>query len=298
MVGYTYDAWGNCTIDSLTTNYDLAHDNPIRYRGYYYDEDTKLYYLNSRYYSPEWRRFISPDDTAYLDSETPNGLNLYCYCGNDPVNYADPSGHEAKWLAWLISGVLVTAGIVACAVAAPGIFGLGLIGGICIGIGAGSIINGYVTEANGGSFWGGYIGGAISGALCAVGAGFGGLVFALATKSVGTLCLGYLSLGCLTSFAGGFLGNFAGTIYTDWHNSGFNSVNLDMSELLSTSAIMGTLNIFAGMGSGVSSIIGEMGKIKGINANSQLAHRILAGTVAASTEAFYDITSYLYGFWN
>ena len=49
--------------------------------------------MNSRYYNPEWRRFISPDDTSYLDPESVNGLNLYAYCGNDPVNYADPSGH-------------------------------------------------------------------------------------------------------------------------------------------------------------------------------------------------------------
>ncbi|MBO5758109.1 MAG: RHS repeat-associated core domain-containing protein [Clostridia bacterium] len=88
--GYAYDAWGNCTI---TLNSDgSAIRNPIRYRGYYYDEDTKLYYLNARYYCPEWRRFISPDDTGYLDPETPNGLNLYAYCNNDPVNYCDPSG--------------------------------------------------------------------------------------------------------------------------------------------------------------------------------------------------------------
>ena len=93
VVSYSYDAYGNCTIDSSTTNYDLAHANPIRYRGYYYDEDSKLYYLNARYYSPEFRRFISPDDTAYLDPENVNGLNLYCYCNNDPVNYTDPSGH-------------------------------------------------------------------------------------------------------------------------------------------------------------------------------------------------------------
>ena len=52
MVEYVYDAWGNCSIKSSTSNYDLAHTNPIRYRGYYYDEDTKLYYLNARYYSP------------------------------------------------------------------------------------------------------------------------------------------------------------------------------------------------------------------------------------------------------
>ena len=90
--GYAYDAWGNCTI-TLNTN-GIATRNPIRYRGYYYDADTNLYYLNARYYSPELRRFISPDDTAYLDPETPNGLNLYCYCNNDPVNNIDPSGHE------------------------------------------------------------------------------------------------------------------------------------------------------------------------------------------------------------
>ena len=106
VAGYAYDAWGNCTITSDTEIYDVAHANPIRYRGYYYDEDTKLYYLNARYYCPEWRRFISPDDTGYLDPETPNGLNLYTYCNNDPVNYADPSGHfgdyvlDAVFIAW------------------------------------------------------------------------------------------------------------------------------------------------------------------------------------------------------
>ena len=93
VAGYAYDAYGNCTITS-STNYTLARNNPIRYRGYYWDSETNWYYLNSRYYSPEWRRFISPDDTNYLDPETPNGLNLYCYCGNDPVNYCDPSGHS------------------------------------------------------------------------------------------------------------------------------------------------------------------------------------------------------------
>ena len=90
--GYAYDAWGNCTI-TLNTN-GVATRNPIRYRGYYYDQDTGLYFLNARYYSPAWRRFISPDDTAYLNPETPNGLNLYCYCNNDPVNYCDPSGNS------------------------------------------------------------------------------------------------------------------------------------------------------------------------------------------------------------
>ena len=51
----------------------------------YYDEETKFYYCNSRYYSPELCRFISPDDIEYLDPESINGLNLYAYCMNDPV---------------------------------------------------------------------------------------------------------------------------------------------------------------------------------------------------------------------
>ena len=83
----------------------LAIANPIRYRGYYYDTDIGLYYLNARYYSPELRRFISPDDTSYLDPENANGLNLYAYCYNDPVYYADPSGNGP------ITAILIGLGI-------------------------------------------------------------------------------------------------------------------------------------------------------------------------------------------
>ena len=83
---YLYDAYGNCTV-IYGADLDIAKANPIRYRGYYYDSDTGLYYCNARYYSPKWRRFISPDDTAYLDTESVNGLNLYCYCNNDPVYF-------------------------------------------------------------------------------------------------------------------------------------------------------------------------------------------------------------------
>jgi RHS repeat-associated protein len=134
VVEYDYDAWGNCTIKSTTTNLALAHANPIRYRGYYYDEDTKLYYLNSRYYSPEFRRFISPDDTAYLDPENVNGLNLYCYCNNDPVNFVDPFGNSpTEWWEWLLAGAIVVG------LAVGAVFTGGLLGGALLGasIGAG-----------------------------------------------------------------------------------------------------------------------------------------------------------------
>ena len=61
--------------------------------------ETSLFWLSSRYYSPELCRFISPDDIEYLNPQTVNGLNLYCYCYNNPINYIDPSGHIAFWLA-------------------------------------------------------------------------------------------------------------------------------------------------------------------------------------------------------
>ena len=109
---YAYDAWGNFTIISGFSN-DLVKNNPIRYRGYYYDRETELYYLIARYYNPLWRRFISPDDTAYIDPENPIGLNLYAYCYNDPVNYYDPSGHSTSLIIGLIGlGIGIILGLV------------------------------------------------------------------------------------------------------------------------------------------------------------------------------------------
>ena len=97
VVRYLYDGWGNhavCNPDG-TDNEEagfIGNINPIRYRGYYYDVETQLFYCNSRYYSPELCRWISPDSIEYLDPQSINGLNLYCYCYNNPISYADPSG--------------------------------------------------------------------------------------------------------------------------------------------------------------------------------------------------------------
>ena len=87
---YSYDAWGKCTIKTNVNG--IAKINPFRYRGYYLDDETGLYYLNARYYDPEIGRFISPDSIEYLSPETINGLNVYAYCLNNPVMYTDPSG--------------------------------------------------------------------------------------------------------------------------------------------------------------------------------------------------------------
>ena len=85
---YAYNAWGEHEIWQNTNG--IATLNPIRYRGYYYDTHTGLYYLQSRYYNPAWGRFISPDSALYTDGFL--GYNLYLYCYNNPVNYYDPTG--------------------------------------------------------------------------------------------------------------------------------------------------------------------------------------------------------------
>ena len=96
---YKYDAYGNCTVIDPATGLPntsaafIGNQNPFRYRGYYWDNDLQLYYLMSRYYDPQTGRFINADSLEYLDPETIGGLNLYAYCGNNPVMNVDPSGH-------------------------------------------------------------------------------------------------------------------------------------------------------------------------------------------------------------
>ena len=106
LISYAYNAYGRATTSyhnggAATT----ATKNPFKYRGYYYDQDLGLYYLQTRYYDPYVGRFISPDDVSYLGA---NGdllsYNLYAYCSNNPVMYVDPTG-EWKWLKNLAGSV-------------------------------------------------------------------------------------------------------------------------------------------------------------------------------------------------
>ncbi|MDE7100565.1 MAG: hypothetical protein K2O05_01775, partial [Anaeroplasmataceae bacterium] len=127
---YSYDAYGNHKI--ILNKDDIANINPFRYRSYYYDIETNLYYLNSRYYDPEVCRFISMDLIEYINPETLNGLNLYAYCNNNPVMNVDPEGNA--WWNWLISGIQLVAGIVLCATGVGAGLGASLIVGGVMGI--------------------------------------------------------------------------------------------------------------------------------------------------------------------
>ena len=92
---YVYDAWGN-VVYSFDVN-GFGTMNPFRYRGYYYDEDLGLYYLNSRYYNPGIGRFINAD--GYVSTgQGFLGHNMFAYCGNNPVNHRDSTGKYAEAL--------------------------------------------------------------------------------------------------------------------------------------------------------------------------------------------------------
>ena len=91
VVSYVYDAWGNLLSMDGPMADTLGELNPLRYRGYVYDTETGLYYLQSRYYNPEWGRFISADEyTTTGQGLTAN--NMFAYCNNNPVNFVDTSG--------------------------------------------------------------------------------------------------------------------------------------------------------------------------------------------------------------
>ena len=81
LVRYIYDAWGNHQIID-NTNINLGAINPFRYKSYYFDSETNLYYLNSRYYDPEIGQFISPDKSLLQDFESLGGINFYLYKDN------------------------------------------------------------------------------------------------------------------------------------------------------------------------------------------------------------------------
>ena len=98
IVNYKYDSWGNIisiTDSNGTPIMDSNHIgiiNPFRYRSYYYDTETNLYYLNSRYYSPVLKRFFNVDCILGANQDIMS-FNLYTYCGNNPIINIDMAGN-------------------------------------------------------------------------------------------------------------------------------------------------------------------------------------------------------------
>ncbi|MED5053273.1 RHS repeat-associated core domain-containing protein, partial [Anoxybacillus rupiensis] len=105
VANYSYDPWGK--VLSVSENAAVT-GQPLGYAGYYYDRETKLYYLQARYYDPETARFLSRD-AFHGFAEDPQSLNQYAYTKNNPVMYADPSGHIPIIVAEALVGAFINA---------------------------------------------------------------------------------------------------------------------------------------------------------------------------------------------
>ena len=237
VVKYTYDAWGNHAEEVLDSSCEtLANLNPFRYRSYYYDTETDMYFLKTRYYDPEIGRFMTIDGIEYLDPDTINGLNLYAYCGNNPVMNIDSNGNK-WWEFWkwdwasigkIALGVVVVAGLAVASVFTGGAASV-IFAGAAIGAGAGFLGGGISGVVSGGGLAGfangalmGTITGAISGAVAASPLGVWGQVAVNAFLSAGNYWVGQkisgdeVTIGGLIVSAGigAFLGALGGPGWT------------------------------------------------------------------------------------
>lgn len=184
--------------------------NPFRYRSYYFDVETNLYYLQTRYYDPELGRFISADSIEYLDPETLGGLNLYAYCGNNPVMNIDKLGSDwnSFWKGvgdWFVNagnwinnniikptisfmqkyGDIVLGSIVVVALTVASILTFGITT-VALGMAVGALVGAANAFINGDNILYGALSGAFVGILSGIGGpGPGGMLFAGFASGIG-----------------------------------------------------------------------------------------------------------------
>ena len=160
---YNYGAWGNYSVHGAdgkkTTDATfIGHINPLRYRGYYYDRETRLYYLQSRYYDFANCRFLNADTFATTDANGFLSANMFAYCENNPVMRTDPNGEWAQLVVGAAVGAVV--GGISAAVSSYKSTGQVNVGVVLLGAGTGAI--GGLIGATGMSM---YLQAAISGVL-------------------------------------------------------------------------------------------------------------------------------------
>ena len=245
MAEYVYDVFGNCTI--ILDSNGVGTANPFRYRGYYWDSDLQLYYLMSRYYDPQVGRFINADSLEYLDPETIGGLNLYAYCGNNPVMFTDPFG-TTKWWEWALAGVAVAGLIVGS------IFTGGLVGGAFLGAAIGAAIS-LGTQA---------IEGELNWAQFALDTGVGAI-----TGMVGASAASKLLATGIGTIVGG-TSNFASQLI-----SGTPIGEIDWLKVIASAAIGGATSFLGGAGSQNAKALNSAPKVsKAINSVNKVFARM------------------------
>ena len=282
VVQYWYDAWGNHKVVSangttITSSAHIGNVNPFRYRGYYYDTETGLYFLQTRYYDPEVGRFLNRDSVSYAAPEKIDGLNLYAYCLNNPVEYVDPTG-EAAWYEWLglaLVSVLAVGAIVAGTILTGGATSFGFAG-----------LMGSVLSGAGTGFWGGATASiALQGMATGwdfsrinpVNAMVSGGIAAFIGGVGGTMSYGF-------QYFGKTIGNAFGHYLSKMSINGFN-VGEQFSYLGGTKMIV---SLFSGIGSFIGAVGGAYIANDGMNkvfGNNDTANENLVGAIKGEIES-------------
>ena len=263
---YVYDAWGNHTVVNDTET-EIGDINPIRYRSYYYDTETKLYYLRARYYDPETGRFISQDNISYLDPQHLSGLNLYAYCANNAIMHIDTTGSSwssfwkgvGDWFSdnWdIVVGVAATVTIAAISIATFGIatVAVGMVVGAVVGAGLGAI-NAAINGEN-------VVYGAISGAVVGMLSGIGGPTIG------GIICAGLGSAaGAATA---SLIGDRVNKREKNWGKAAVSAV---------------TAGVFSACGSGASALLTQAGSQYSVQIVGNYIASLLFSTYTFVTDA-------------
>ena len=179
IVTYTYDSWGKVISvtdtngNEITDESNIALINPFRYRSYYYDNETELYYLNSRYYNPTWGRFINIDS---LFNNNIKDYNLFVYSENNFINFSDIQGDSA-----------VAVVVICAAVNAAVSFGIQVASNVATG------------EKWNKDIVGATIGGAVGGAMGATGSALGSSYMGSLVESVVNEVISYSPLSSLNA---------------------------------------------------------------------------------------------------
>lgn len=109
VVKYKYDLFGNLINISGSEASTIGKYNHFRFKGYYFDEESNMYYCKSRYYVPEWGRWLNADSPSFLETTSVTKLNLFTYCGNNPIMNVDYNGNLGMFAVWLIGVAVSTA---------------------------------------------------------------------------------------------------------------------------------------------------------------------------------------------
>lgn len=142
VVKYNCDAYGNrISIDDYS-GCSLGYLNPFRYKGYYYDDDVEMYYCKSRFYVPEWIRWLNNDNFSNMEIDEIGYMNLWVYAYNNPVSNVDESGQIPKWLKCALCVGACVAAVALIALTAP------VASPVLVGAASGVVINGSMSFVN------------------------------------------------------------------------------------------------------------------------------------------------------